>query len=249
MKLYLVNDKDVVVYEGNRNMTIHNTLGYELGLNYEYENKKHFTYSTFLDYGTQNHNASWKFDLTNFVPGITFSNPYQSHSEQWKTSYLHTSFMFGYNYAIPRHKRITIQGMIGLGVVSFFNSIRETGYYIWTYKDDANPNKIIAKPIMSYETEIGSDSYNGKFMSPRNFSDVNINPVYHIGLGVVYRTNSKYINAIRVGVRYTHIAEFKNGSGIDQIRVRYFDSNFDKIGSEILNNKFRSINLSIGFQF
>ncbi len=249
LKFYLVNEKDVVVYEGNRRMTLHNTTGYELGINYEYENKRHFTFNTFLDYGTQSHRVGWDFDLTDFVPGITFSNPYQSYTEQWKTSYLHTSFMLGYNYAIPKQKRIILQGMVGLGAVSFFNSIRETGYYIWAYQDDTNPNTTIAKPVMSYETEIGSDSYNGKFMSPKDFSDVNINPVYHIGLGAVYNTKNKYINAVRVGVRYTHIAEFKNGSGIDQVRVRYFDGDFNKTGSEILNNKFRSVSASIGLQF
>lgn len=225
-------------------MDAKNTFGYEIGLNYEYENRKHVTYTTTLNYGIQKHDLGWEFNMNEYAPQFSYSDPILEYSEKFTNKYLLTSFLIGYNYH-PSNKRVTIQGKGGIGLLAFLNSLR--GNYNNTVTIKTDNNNYVQKTIATDYALLGPSNKENFLDATPTLEDNYITVHLYLGLKYKFR-NNRLFQALLLGIDHSQVLPTKdNDAGI--YRSTYYDYNGSLLGRELYNNKFRSVSLLVGLEF
>lgn len=226
-------------------MSAPNTFGYQVGVGYEYENNKHITYTVTVNYGIHNHTVKWEYSMLDFAPHLNSDTTF-SKVEKYKTSYLSTTFSLGYNYHLKKHENILIQVKAGVGLLGFFNSIRENTIDYVGIRNETG-DTIHIKNLSYHYQRMGSATYDGGLL-PDDPMDSGNNPTAHIYIGGSYKFNNKAVKRLDIGFSYSGVFPFlKWDAGF--IRSTYYDFNADRDGVQFYNNRMRSVNLVIGLGF
>jgi hypothetical protein len=168
-----------------------NTFGYSFFVGYQRAYKSGIYWMVDLGYSTQNHNISFKRDLSNFdstakqnLSGYTFNERIV-----YNVSYINPRFFVGYSYTLC--KKMSLQIAAGYSKKIYNSS---------TYIPEKDFEKLYA---LSYYTDDYNTFYNYSFLriSTYNFR-TNID-VFHAYFGSQLAVNYKYLKNLSFGIEFS----------------------------------------------
>lgn len=245
---YFLNEGDVKTISGTKDwMNVKNNYGFEVGLAYEYENKKHITYTTTIGYGIQKHYLNWDYNIREFLPSrFEVEAPIYNRFETYVARYLSTSFLLGYNYHLPQNNRLTIQGKAGAGFVAFFKHINQAyNNYLGVYNDAGDT--LFVEKISTEDRELGTGEFgNFKDILP-TFHDDAI--TLHLYVGLSYELPKlKLLRRMDVGIKYMQTPKGMFSAGTVMTDYYRFEDG-EQDARQVYTNKMRSFAITVGFGF
>lgn len=212
-------------------LTVNNTFGYQVGVGYEYTNRRRYTFTPSVLFGQYTQDYSWNFTFYNFDSTRNLGDepyPYTYHN---KTNYLAVSMALGRNYDLTESGRLTLQLKAGLNYMHPFKREYQGREFYVIYDDLHNE------------------------LTYKQFAWTSVDPVneafyYNVDVGISYITKHQYIKELRLGLTFLHAWHLlRDNDEINTAGSMYFNVNQQIIGGETFHNRFRNIGLTLGIAF
>ena len=244
--MYYINNTDVSTSLGSKRfMSSPNNGGYNLGIAYEYKNKKNISFTGTLGYGMQTTDIKWSYVFDQYFDPRTDLSGYElTYWYRFKTQFINTSFLIGYDYALPKNKQTTIQVQAGIGSMRLLKFDEQYTQHVALYsisKQPASADSIVGTQYMKTNVQSGTRA---PWWSGRDF-------YYTCYIGLNFHTKGKFVKNYKAGVSYTQAIR-RNGDYIGYAESIYYHYDNGKVvadGMQRYNNTFRSLSATLAFGF
>lgn len=229
------NSRDVETWGDKKFLTVKNTLGYRVGLGYEYVTKYNLSFGVSAASGIVVTDMTWNINFKNFDPEADFGDYSYVYHFYHRVPYMAVNLSVGYEYKPMKRSKLKVFAKLNRTNMFFFKGREEDFGQALIYSKNNDPSIHYIRKFAILNPRSGT--YNPWYRQNT--------PIYSASAGVSHPLDIFIIKEARLSIDYTW--GFKYGFGTSS--GYYFNSAAEQIGVENYHERFRMLGITAGLVF